>query len=903
MRQMLTGRESRVSTKLDDDPQRFAAKGWVSKQLNELARTDEYVEDIYTFDVVYQGEDADILPEMVLDKGPDLLIKEVSVDGVKLHPSEYSATKTKLTIFGLRKNCKVSFVTIKAPKDNHDLQGTYESGGSVATQYETLGFKSDTPCLTRPDVMPTWSTSITVDPNEYPVVEATGDRTETRTNPDGTVTHSFDNYVPSAAYVQANAAGDLEWIADTFETMSGKSVELKVYGSKGKAEECRVLLNVLKDYLAWEEEVFGLEYPLSEYKIVVIDDFNFGAMENLGMNVFNAARGYIDFDVATDGDILDRYSIVSHEAAHTHSGNVTTLKSWHQIPLKEGLTRLRDQMYEEGVIGKDISRVKQVRTLKMLQFPIDASDDAKPVLQEEYKGNPMNSMYTPTAYEKGAELLRMVKVFLGDEVFVDSLKHFFEKHRAEAVTVDDLLLAIQEHSDFNLEQFRSWYSQVGTPTCSVEKTYDAGTGRTTLKVKQSCPRPPHAPLMMPMEYAFITDDGDTILGQLVEGGASTDDLERGVLTLSSEEHVFVFEGVPEDAVPSLFRGLSAPVHVEYPYSSDELRHLAAFDSDAVNKTTACEVLASSAIERLVERISAGEEPKVDQDTLDAYRSIIESIEVSDPKSVAIASSQLLIPSVGVLLEKLPKPYKHRATNQARAVLMKAIGEECGDSLQKLLSVLRDPDEQIEAEKEAVRAGKLNVDAMNRRKLRSASLQLLCQEDVSAAKAEFDSSKHMTTEYVALSLLATSSEHSQDALEEFLDRWGDKYLARLKWIRMATTAQVDNPREYFEYLLAHEKFDIKNPNMCYEYARGLFRNYDFLYAEDGSGIEFYTDLVLRMKNENVAYALVRWFYSSASKIAEPVRSHMYAQLERLKSETSSQEIKEKCESLLESREDA
>ena len=542
---------------------------------------------------------------LVLD-GQDLKLVSLAIDGRVLDASEYAVGVESLTIFDPPASFTLEVETELKPQENTSLEGLYRTSGNFCTQCEAEGFRKITYFLDRPDVMARYRTTITADALKYPVLLSNGNLVAaSKMDHDGRHTVTWEDPFAKPCYLFALVAGVLVHVEDSYVTRSGRTVTLRIYVEPGNQDKCDHAMRSLKKSMAWDEEVYGLEYDLDIFMIVAVGDFNMGAMENKGLNVFNTKYILARPESATDTDFLGVEAVVAHEYFHNWTGNRVTCRDWFQLSLKEGLTVFRDQEFSSDMNSRPVKRIADVQRLRAAQFPEDSGPMAHPVRPDSYIE--INNFYTTTVYEKGAEVVRMIHTLLGAEGYRKGIDLYFQRHDGQAVTCDDFVAAMEDATGKDLGQFRRWYSQAGTPELDISGEYD-GHGRTyRLTVRQSCPPSPGQPVKqpyhIPLALGLLDHQGADIplrlAGEDAPGGTSR------VLDVTEAEQVFEFADVPAPPVPSLLRGFSAPVKLRMPYTDDDLTFLMAHDSDAFNRWEAGQTLGTRLLLGLVEDRAAG----------------------------------------------------------------------------------------------------------------------------------------------------------------------------------------------------------------------------------------------------------------------------------------------------------
>ncbi|HLU77290.1 MAG TPA: aminopeptidase N, partial [Burkholderiales bacterium] len=591
--------------------------------------------------------------------GDELTLEAVSLDGRALSESEYGVDAKQLTIPGVPQAFRLQTVTRIVPQENTQFMGLYASNDGYFTQCEAEGFRRITWFLDRPDVMARYTTTIHADKARYPVLLSNGNLVAQGDEADGRHWARWDDPFPKPSYLYAMVAARLDKLEDTFVTRSGKQAKLAIYVEPGKLDQCGFAMDCLKRCMKWDEEVFGLELDLDGYMIVAVGDFNMGAMENKGLNIFNTKYVLARPDIATDMDFMNIDRVVAHEYFHNWTGNRVTCRDWFQLSLKEGLTVFRDQEYGADTYSRPVTRIQEVRGLRAAQFPEDAGPMAHPVRPQSYME--ISNFYTPTVYEKGAEVVRMIHTLIGREAFRRGMDLYFERHDGQAVTTDDFVAAMADASGVDLTQFKRWYDQAGTPVLQTSSAYDAAAKTYTLTVRQSCPPTPgqteKLPFHIPFALGLVGPDGNDLPLQL-QGERAPGGTHR-VLSVKEAEEQFVFVNVPSEPVPSLLRNFSAPVILRHDYDDAALTHLVAHDSDAFNRWEAGQRLATRLLLRNVEAIRAGDAPATPDSFIAAFTRVLADAH-HDP---AFAAEALALPSeayVGEQMEVIDPEAVHAA---------------------------------------------------------------------------------------------------------------------------------------------------------------------------------------------------------------------------------------------------
>jgi aminopeptidase N len=767
--------------------------------------------------------------------GDELEFVSAALDGALLRANQYTVSPERLTIANAPERFTLETVCRIVPQKNSRLEGLYATRSGFATQCEAEGFRRITWFIDRPDVMALYRTTVRADKTRYPVLLSNGNLLASGDEPGGRHYATFDDPFPKPSYLFALVAARLEVLEDEFISRSGAQRKLAVYVEPGKLDQAAWAMDCLKRAMRWDERRFGLELDLEQYKIVAVGDFNSGAMENKGLNIFNAKYVLARSDVATDQDFLNIDRVVAHEYFHNWTGNRVTCRDWFQLSLKEGLTVFRDQEYSADTYSRAVMRIREVRMLRAGQFPEDAGPMAHPVRPQSYME--IRNFYTMTVYEKGAEVVRMQHALLGEEKFQAGMRLYFERHDGQAVTCDDFVRAMQDASGVDLSQFKRWYDVAGTPVLDCSGHYDAGRHAFTLTVRQSMDPPFHIPFAVK-------------IGR-----------HERVLSVTQPEESFVFDGLDAAPVPSLLRGFSAPVNVHYPYSESDLLHLLAHDDDAFNRWEAGQRLASDLI------LKAGGHPS--DAFIEAFRQLLRN---RDPAFIAEA---LTLPSEAYLAEQLEvvdPDALHEARNTLRRGLAQALKPE-------LLAAYNAGTVPGPYAPDAVSAGK--------RALRNAALGFLVELEtrdvIALCHEQYTRADNMTDSFAALVCLANSGAAQREgALETFYDRWRNEALVVDKWFAVQSASRRPDTLERVRSLMTHPAFDIKVPNKVYALLFAFSANQVRFHAADGAGYAFLADQVLALDrlNPQVGARLARGF-DRWKKFDAGRQAHARAQLERIR----------------------
>ena len=763
---------------------------------------------------------------LVLD-GDELTLLSVKVDD---RPARHEATPERLTVYDVPDRFTLETVSRLVPQKNTKLEGLYATKTGFVTQCEAEGFRRITWFIDRPDVMATYTTTVHADKRRYPVLLSNGNLAGSGDEAGGRHWARFHDPFPKPSYLFALVAANLEQTADRVVTRSGKTKELYVYVEPGKLDQAGWAMDCLKRAIRWDETRFGLELDLDQYRIVAVGDFNSGAMENKGLNIFNTKYVLARSDTATDVDYLNIDRVVAHEYFHNWTGDRVTCRDWFQLSLKEGLTVFRDQEYGADIYSRAMMRIQEVRNLRAAQFPEDAGPMKHPVRPQSYME--IRNFYTMTVYEKGAEVVRMQHTLLGEEKFQAGMRLYFQRHDGQAVTCDDFVQAMQDASGVDLGQFRRWYDVAGTPVLDCAGDYKDGT--FTLTVKQSMNPPFHIPLL-----AKVGDEGR-------------------MLHVRKPEERFTFTGLKARPVPSLLRGFSAPVILNYPYSEADLLHLLAHDDDPFNRWEAAQRLATTTI------LERNGEPS--RALLTGLRQIL-----AEPDQI-FAAEVLNLPPESFLAEQLDvvnPDALHESRNNLRRRIAAALKDELLAAYHRL---------------KVTGPYKPEPAAIGRRALRNQCLGFLAELGLSAlAYEQFRGADNMTDSMAALTWLAQlDCPEREKALEEFYARWKDEPLVVDKWLAVQAGSRLPDTLARAKRLLSHPAFDLKVPNKVYALIRTFSANHVRFHAADGGGYAFLADQIIALNALNpqvaarMARAIDRW-----KRFDERRQAKARAELERIR----------------------
>ena len=807
---------------------------------------------------------------LVLD-GQELLLESAALNGRVLEPREYAVGAERLTIHDVPEQFVLETVSRIDPKANTRLSGLYASKDGYFTQCEAEGFRAITWFIDRPDVMSRYTTTVRAEKARYPVLLSNGNLVESGDEAGGRHWAKWIDPFPKPSYLFAMVAAKLDVLEDTFVTRSGKAARLAISVEPGKLDQTGFAMQALKQSMKWDEDVFGLELDLDQYMIVAVGDFNMGAMENKGLNIFNTKYILARPDTATDIDYQNIDRVVAHEYFHNWTGNRVTCRDWFQLSLKEGLTVFRDQEYGSDMYSRPVERIREVRSLRARQFPEDAGPMAHPVRPQSYME--ISNFYTATVYDKGAEVVRMIHTLIGAQNFRKGMDLYFQRHDGQAVTTDDFAQAMADASGVDLSQFKRWYDQAGTPTVEVSDAYDPAAKRYTLTLRQSSPptpgQPEKQPFHIPFAVGLVGPDGSDIALRL-DGEKNAGDGTR-VLSLTEREQRFEFVDVPQRPVPSLARDFSAPVIVRHDYDERSLTHLMAHDSDAFNRWEAGQRLATAVMLKGVEDVRAGRGFNAPESFVDAFGAVL----ADSSRDPAFAAEALLLPGESFIGEQMDV-VDPDAIHAVRTALARRVAE-----------VLRD--ELLAAYRANAVEGSYSPDpaSAGRRALRNLALAYLMETQTPEAcdlvHRQYTAADNMTDSVAALAVLADFACGERDeALESFYARWKGEPLVLDKWLRVQALSRLPNTLDEVKRLTAHPAFSIKNPNKVYALIGAFTANHVRFNAADGSGYAFVAEQVIALDALNpqvasrVARAFDRWKKLDAGR-----QMHARAALERIR----------------------
>lgn len=766
--------------------------------------------------------------------GDELTLKRISINGKDLKPEDYVLSEEGMMLLNPPKDFTLTVETDINPKANTKLQGLYESDGILCTKCETHGFRRITYFPDRPDVMPTWRTTLIGDKEKLPKLISNGNKESVEELPDGRKKEVFFDPVPKACYLYAVVAGKLDQQQDHFVTRSGRDVTLNVFVEEGKGDMSAYAVESLKKAMKWDEETFGREYDHDVFNIVAVSNFNSGACENTSLNIFNDKYVLADPKRATDADYASIEGVVGHEYFHNWSGNRVTLRDWFDLTLKEGLTVYRDQEFSSDMRSRAVKRIEDVASLRAGQFTQDAGPLAHPIRPDSYIS--VRSLYTGTVYNKGAEVIRMMERMAGKEKFRKGMDLYFERNDGKAVTCDDFVAAISEGAGIDLKQFaKTWYHQAGTPVVEAKGVYDAEKKTYTLKLNQHTPPTPGQPIkkpfVIPLEVGLLDKDGNDmpldIKGQEKDGKTSK------VLVMNQPEQTFVFENVNEEPVLSGNRAFTSPIHFKTDYTPEQRGLLMAKDSDLFNRWDAGQQFATDIMLDMVKDIQAGKETKIPT----AFTQALKGYLNDDTLDKAFIAKAFVLPSERAVAERMDV-VDVDAIAQARSTLRKHIAVELKGDLKKAYD-----NNQVKGEYVP------NAEDSGKRAVKNMALGYLSVLDDSLALQQYHSAEQMTDKDAAVRVFAgKDTPEAKAVMDDFYQTYKKDSLVVDKWLSMQALASEDSLKTVKD-LMNHEAFSITNPNKVRALINAFAANPTALHKKDGSGYDFIAEQTIAVDKIN------------------------------------------------------
>ena len=775
----------------------------------------------------------------VLD-GQNLELISISVDGNELSKDEYICDQESLSITKIPSQCKVEIKTQINPIENKALEGLYLSSGMYCTQCEAQGFRRITYFPDRPDVMSTYEVTIVGDKEKYPNLLSNGNLVDKGNTENGKHWVTWQDPSLKPSYLFALIAGNLFCKEDLYITTSGRNVVLQVFVEHENSHKCDHALMSLKQAMKWDEDTYGREYDLDIYMIVAVNDFNMGAMENKGLNVFNASCVLASPDTATDADYYNIQSIIAHEYFHNWSGNRVTCRDWFQLSLKEGFTVFRDQEFSADLNSRATKRIDDVNVLRTHQFAQDAGPMAHPVRPDHYIE--ISNFYTVTVYNKGAEVVRMIRNLIGTEGFRKGTDLYFERHDGQAVTTEDFVAAMEDANNVDLSLFKRWYSQAGTPVLDVKTTYNDKENVFTLEIKQSCPdtsdQKNKKPFHIPLQVGLLNQDGSDVVLEL-EGDNDLSPATLKTLEVKNEMETFVFYNITNKPLLSLNRGFTSPVKIQSQQTNDDLAFIFANDSDEFNRWEAGQMLTMNVLLSLVKDIQGNKTLSLDKNVIDAFKNTLTNPSLDK----ALIAQAITLPSESYLADQCDV-VDVDAIHQARTFMRYEIAKSLKPEFENAFQSGQSDDAYV-----------FNAEEMARRNLSHVCLSyLMClqeKETIDVSVNIVDSANNMTDVLSALTILSHYDNASrQQTLDMFYDKWKHDAQVVEKWFAIQAASDMPDVLERVKNLMQHEAFTLTNPNKVRSLiGRFCAGNIAHFHNSDGSGYAFLADQVLALDSMN------------------------------------------------------
>ncbi len=824
------------------------------------------------------GEDQTrVVSEMEIRRNPDVNgphILELDGEGLglgsivlndkALSDNEFSTTKETLWIPDVPDSFTLQIETFIKPQQNTSLEGLYKSSGNFCTQCEAQGFRKITYYLDRPDVMARFTTTIVADKSLYPVLLSNGNPVDSQELGNGKHSVTWEDPFKKPSYLFALVAGKLEVIKDSFTTMSGREIDCRIYVEAHNADKCEHAMLSLKKAMKWDEDTFGREYDLDIYMIVAVDDFNMGAMENKGLNVFNSKYVLARPDTATDTDFINIEAVIGHEYFHNWSGNRVTCRDWFQLTLKEGLTVFRDQQFTSDMNSATVKRIDDVNVLRTRQFAEDAGPMSHPIQPDSYVE--INNFYTVTVYNKGAEVIRMIHTLLGKENFRKGMDLYFERHDGEAATTEDFIKSMEDAGGVDLTQFRRWYHQPGTPNLSIKQSYDAEKKCLNIMFNQSSEMNTNKPFLIPLGIGLLDAKGKEIEGT------------SKILELTQREETLSFEDVPEDVVVSVLRNYSAPIKLDFELSNQQLAFLMTNDSDEFNRWNSAQRLGLNIMLSLVKDHQQKTALSLDSFFIKTFKKILQDESLDK----ALAARILSLPSEDYLAQQMDI-IDVDAIHDVREFCKHTLAFELMDEFSSCYQANK-------CEKYV-----LTPEAIGQRSLKNICLSYMMASQTGTAKSKATSfavqqlklANNMTDQISALnSLVHYAEEAGEQALNDFYQQWSEDTLVIDKWFTVQATASGANAFKRIQKLLSHEAFDMMVPNRVRSLIGAFSQSNPVEFHHiSGRGYKFLADRVIQLNAVNpqisarLLLPLIQWKKYDTNR-----QQMMKAQLQRV-SETA------------------
>ena len=772
---------------------------------------------------------------MTLD-GVDLDLKSIEINGETLPLSRFTKTSENLTVLDVPDRFHLKTVVSLKPQENTSLEGLYRSGNLFATQCEAQGFRKITYFLDRPDVMTTYKVSIEADRKKYPHLLSNGDRIQNEERPNGRHRVTWKDPFRKPCYLFALIAGDLAVVKNTFKTRSGKNVNLEIYVAHGQQDRCGFAMESLKKSMQWDEERFGREYDLSTYMIVAVDDFNAGAMENKGLNVFNSRLVLADAKTAADANYFAIESVIAHEYFHNWTGNRVTLRDWFHLSLKEGLTVFRDQEFSMDLHSRAMIRIDTVADLRSNQFAEDAGPNSHPIRPESCYA--VDNFFTSTIYEKGAEVIRMMQTMVGRPGFRKGMDLYFERHDGQAVIIEDFARAISEPNQQDWSQFQLWYSQAGTPHIKVNEKYLPEQKAYQLELKQYCPvqngQKANKPFHIPLVIGLLSQKGEDLKLNCAKIQKNSED--QTLLHFKQESETFEFTGLDERPVLSLNRGFSAPVHLEWDASENDLLFLLAHDSDAFNRWEAAQKLMIRNLLKMIEADQRGDTPQASAALLGALGKALDDSRLD----LNLKAKLLELPSDSYLWQ-LEKTFSAESFYTARVHWEKSFAEFHQHKLLEIYKTYHGKNDHS-----------LHHTHMAERRLKNTALAYLgrLKSEQDLVWNQFMTAAHMTDLESAFAICLDFENDLRDqAIKTFHQKWRTDSLTMNKWFAVIALSTHPRTAETVKALWDHPDFNSKNPNRVYSLLGRFGDNLVRFHESEGLHYKWMSEKILELDRLN------------------------------------------------------
>ncbi|WP_375655897.1 aminopeptidase N [Bartonella sp. MR63HLJHH] len=817
----------------------------------QLAPTKTYVTAILSIEPRHNTKE---LTPLVLS-GDDLTLISVSINGETLAPNTYKVTPSRLEITNPpAAPFTLKLVTELNPESNRQLMGLYLSNGVYCTQCESEGFRRITYFYDRPDVLSTYRVKIEADSQTIPILLSNGNLVETGTLENNRHFAIWEDPYPKPSYLFALVGGDLDKLEDHFTTVSGRRIELGIYVEKGKTKRATYAMDALKRSMRWDEQCFGREYDLDVFNIVAVSDFNMGAMENKGLNVFNDKYVLADPETATDQDYRNVERVIAHEYFHNWSGNRITCRDWFQLCLKEGFTVYRDQEFSSDQNVRSLQRIENIKTLKATQFAEDAGPLAHPVRPRQY--SQINNFYTTTVYEKGAEVVRMIRTILGPSLFRKGTDLYFQRHDGQACTIEDFITCFAEVSGQDFSQFMLWYEQAGTPNVEIDSHYSDGV--LTIHAKQHIPATPQQntkkPMLIPILFGLLGPNGENLTYE-----ADTD-IQSNVMLLSKENQTFTLKGLREKPVLSLLRDFSAPINLQTPFNESELIFLAQHDDNHINRWQSLNHLMTQALIQSIQ-----DETKAKEGMPSALIKLIEAIITDESLEPEFRAFCLSLPSEVELAHTLGKNIHPERIHHVRNQFLASLAHTHQGLFTKFYGQMQTKEPYSS---NTVQAGK--------RALKNIILDYLSitEANPNRAAAQYATADNMTDRMASIAVLVkrfNESEQAQNALNDFENRYHHDPLVMDKWFSIQAMVAGASTLENVQKLMQHPLFSKDNPNRVRSLI-GVFasNNLTGFNRMDGASYHFLCQIILEIDKKNPQLASRLLTTMRSWRQLEPIR---------------------------------